>query len=189
MIAVAATERFKGGLRVTFVCGGRALSSYRALRDAVAGSVRALSVLPAELPGAIERLQNESREQRRQIKDLQGTLAGHEADGFANRAVDTAAGKVVALALTGWDAAGLKTIASRIVERPGYLVVLVGEPPTSPIVVARSAGVAADAGAMLKQLIQRHGGKGGGRPEMAQGGGLTSAAADVVQSALEILRS
>jgi len=189
IIAVAATERFKGGLRVTFVCGGRALGAYHSLRDTVAGSVRALSVLPAELPAAIERLQNESREQRRQIKDLQGTLAGHEADAFANRAVDTSAGKVVALALTGWDAAGLKTIASRIVERPGYVVVLVGEPPTSPIVVARSAGLGADGGAILKQLIQRHGGKGGGRPELAQGGGLTSPAADVVQSALEILRS
>ena len=41
IIAVAATERFRGGSSVTFLCGGRALAGYRSLRDAVAGSVRA----------------------------------------------------------------------------------------------------------------------------------------------------
>jgi len=35
LIAIAATERFRGGSRVTFLCGGRALAGYRALRDAV----------------------------------------------------------------------------------------------------------------------------------------------------------
>jgi alanyl-tRNA synthetase len=57
-----------------------------------------------------------------------------------------------------------------------------------PIVVARAADAAVDAGAVLKQLVQRHGGKGGGRPELAQGGGLTGAAADVLQSARDFIR-
>ena len=50
VIAVASWERFKGGQRLSFLCGGRALGGYRALRDAVAGAVRLLSVLPEELP-------------------------------------------------------------------------------------------------------------------------------------------
>jgi alanyl-tRNA synthetase len=189
VIVVAATERFRGGLRVTFLCGGRALAGYRSLRDAVAGSVRALSVLPGELPAAIERLQSEAKDQRRQLKDLQAALAAHEADALAMRAVDAGGANVVALALTGWDAAALKTIAARIAERPGHAAVLVGEPPAAPLVIARASDVTLDAGALLRQLVQRHGGKGGGRPELAQGGGLTAPAADVVQSALEILRS
>ncbi len=57
VIAVASWERFKGGQRLEFLCGGRALSGYRMLRDAMSASVRLLSVLPAELPTAIERLQ------------------------------------------------------------------------------------------------------------------------------------
>ena len=172
IIAVSATERFKGGVRVTFLCGGRALIGFRALRDTVAAGVRALSVLPAELPAAIERLQSEGREVRRQVKDLQGRLASHEGD-----------------ALAGWDAAALKTIASRIAERPGHVAVLVGDPPASPIVVARAADARVDAASLLRQLVQRHGGKGGGRPELAQGGGLTSPAADVLQSARDLLDS
>jgi len=187
LIAISATERFKGGLRVTFLCGGRALTGFRALRDTVAGSVRALSVLPGELPAAVERLLAEGKEQRRQLKDLQGRLASHEADALADAAAAAGAVMLVAAALPGWDAAALKTIASRIAERPGHVAVLVGDPPTLPIVVARAAGVAVDAGAILRQLVQRHGGKGGGRPELAQGGGLTSPAADVLQSAREML--
>src|SRR5690349_18633469 len=55
VIAVARWDRFKGGQRLEFVCGGRALRAYRSLRDSTAASVRLLSVLPDELPGSIER--------------------------------------------------------------------------------------------------------------------------------------
>jgi alanyl-tRNA synthetase len=187
LIAVAATERFRGGSRITFLCGGRALAGYRSLRDAVAGSVRALSVLPGELPLAIERLQADGKELRKQIKEFQSKLAVQEADALADAAVHAGGTRLVAASLAGWDAAGLKLVAARIVERPGYVAVLVGEPAPAAIVVARSAGLPHDAGALLRQLVDRHGGKGGGRPEMAQGGGITSAASDVVQSARDLI--
>ena len=183
VIAVSATEKFRGGSRVTFLCGGRALSGFRTLREAVAGSVRALSVLPAELPAAIERAQAESKDLRKQIKDLQVRAAVHEADALAAAAEEIAAGRLVAAALPGWDAAGLKTIAARVAERPGHIAVLLGGPAPAPLVVARAAGVALDAGAVLRALLERHGGKGGGRPELAQGGGVTAPAAEVLQSA------
>lgn len=187
IIAVAATERFRGGSRVTFLCGGRALAGYHALRDAVGGSVRALSVLPAELPAAIERLQAEGKESRRQIKDFQSKLAGQEADALADAAVTAGEIRLVAASLSGWDAAGLKVVAARIVERPGHVAVLIGDPAPSAIVVARSAGLPHDAGALLRQLVERHGGKGGGRPELAQGGGITASAPAVLESARELL--
>jgi alanyl-tRNA synthetase len=187
IIAVSATERFRGGLRVTFLCGGRALTGFRALRDVVAGSVRALSVLPAELPAAIERVQGESKELRGQVKDLRITLAGFEGDALARTATEVRGVKLVATELPNSDAQGLKVIAQRIVQQSGYVVILLGEMSTAPIIVARSADVSVDAGALLKQLVQRHGGKGGGRPELAQGGGLTSPMADVLQSARDLI--
>ncbi len=187
MIAVAATERFRGGSRITFLCGGRALTGYRSLRDAVAGSVRALSVLPADLPGAIERLQADGRELRKQTRDFQSKLAVQEADALADAAAMIRGLTVVAAALPGWDAAGLKAIASRIAERPGHLAILVSEPPPAAVVVARAADLAIDAAALLRQLVERHGGKGGGRPELAQGGGVTSPGQDVLQSARELI--
>ena len=188
IIAIAASERFRGGSRITFLCGGRALTGYRALRDAVAGSVRALSVLPSELPASIERLQAESKDLRKQIKDLQAKAAVHEADALADAAEPLGEGRLVAAALPGWDAAGLKTVAARIAERPGHVAVLVSTPAPGALVVARATGVALDAAAVLRALVERHGGKGGGRPELAQGGGVAASADAVLQSARELTR-
>ena len=52
------------------------------------------------------------------------------------------------------------------------MALLVGGPAPSAIVVARAPDVAIDCAAILKQLTATFGGKGGGRPELAQGGGL-----------------
>jgi alanyl-tRNA synthetase len=110
----------------------------------------------------------------------------HEADALADGADATAAGRLVAAVLPGWDATGLKSIAARIAERPGHIAVLLGAPSPAPLVVARAAGVAVDASAVLRALLERHGGKGGGRPELAQGGGVTAPADDVLRSAREL---
>jgi len=74
IIAVTGTEKVKGGLRVSFVCGRRALDQLRLLRDAVSGSLRALSVLPAELPDAIRRLQADGKALRKRAAELQVAL-------------------------------------------------------------------------------------------------------------------
>ena len=172
VIAVAGAERFKGATRLEFLCGGRALAGYHALRDSVAGSVRLLSVLPAELPSAIERAQAEARELRGQIKDLHGRLAGHEAATLIDRAEPAGSARAVVAALAGWDASGLKGIASTIAARPGHVAVLISTPTPAAVVVACAPDVTIDASATLKKLTAQFGGKGGGRPELAQGGGL-----------------
>ena len=75
-IVVTTAERFKGGSRLTFVCGGRALRAFRVYRDSVAGVVRSLSVLPHELPSAVDRLQAEFKQARKTINRMQGSLVG-----------------------------------------------------------------------------------------------------------------
>lgn len=168
IIAISGWERFKGGTRVGFVCGGRALRSHGRLRDLVDDGARLLSVMQDEVPGGIERLQAETKDARRRIKDLQSKLAGHEAD----RLAASASGGVVVAALDGWDQNGLKSIAAALVARPGLIAALLGAPAPLAIVLARSADRPIDCGAVLKQVIAKYGGKGGGRPELAQGGGL-----------------
>jgi alanyl-tRNA synthetase len=189
IILVSASERFRGGTRVEFLCGGRALDGYRALRASVTGSTRLLSVLPGELPAAIERVQTEARDLRRQVKDMQGRLATYEASSLADAAEPIGDVRVVVKALEDVDANGLKTIASAIVQRPGHAAMLISAPPPSSLVIARAPDVTSiDSAAVLKQLTARFGGKGGGRPEMAQGGGLTGNVADILDAARALLR-
>jgi len=211
VIAVASWERFKGGQRIEFLCGGRALIGYRTLRDAMTASGRLLSALPEELPGAIERMQADAREQRRSLVAMQGELARYRAEELAAGAervrlkpaatsdevrptadatsAEVASGfsrtcdaKLVLRALDA-DANGLKTLAASIAAKPGYLVVLVSTSTPALVVIARSADVTLSAQRLLAALIAQFGGRGGGRPEMAQGGGL-AASADAILAAV-----
>jgi alanyl-tRNA synthetase len=172
IIAVSGSERFKGGTRLEFLCGARALAGFHGLRDSMAASVRLLTVLPAEVPAAIERVQADAKELRRQLKDMQSRLAAYEAAALADRADQLGQVRLVAAALEGYDANGLKGLASVIAARPGHVALLLSAPPPSAVVIARAGDVSIDSNAILKQLTSTFGGKGGGRPEMAHGGGL-----------------
>ena len=182
VIAVASWERFKGGQRLEFLCGGRALNGYRALRDATTASVRLLSVLPEDLPAAIERMQGEAKEQKRSIVALQGELAGYHAEELAAGAEQVSTFRLVARAIDA-DANGLKALASAIASKPGYLVALVSTSTPALAVIARSADVSVSAQQLLASLMATFGGRVGGRPEMAQGGGL-AAPADTILAAI-----
>lgn len=185
-IAVLASERFRGGTRLTFVCGNRAVRMLRTYRDAVAGSVRALSVLPAELPAAVERSQAEAKDLRKTIKGLQEQLAAHEAARLVAAAPETGGVRVVVEVLDGWEAAGLKAIAAAATASGRVCIVLVS---ATSLVAARSPGVAVDASAVLRQLTERFGGRGGGRPDLAQGGGLTASPQEIASAARALLAS
>ena len=189
VIAIAVVERFKGGLRVEFLCGSRALRAYRALKSSIAGGVRLLSVLPDELPSAIEKLQVAGRTQQKSQEALHERLAVHEASALCASGERIGAATVVATAVTGWDASGLKKLASAMVARPGMIAVLMTSESPSLIVVSRSQDLSLDAGAVLRPLLDRFGGKGGGKGAMAQGGGLTGDVPEILSAAKEHVRS
>jgi alanyl-tRNA synthetase len=189
VIAVASWERFKGGQRLSFLCGGRALGGYRALRDAVSGAVRLLSVLPEELPGSIERMQADAKEQKKAILGLQADIARYRADELAASAepirltgATPEAVRLVAKVIDG-DANGLKALATAIVARPGYLVVLVSSSTPVLAVVARSGDIGLPAQRLLASLNAIFGGRGGGKADFAQGGGLGGSPESVLAAA------
>jgi alanyl-tRNA synthetase len=173
IIALRSWEKFRGGMRLEFVCGGRALREFGILRDSVAGSLRFLSVAPQELPSAIEGAQAENKDLRRAIRDLGERLAVHEAAAMVARARQVGTARVIVEVLDGWDQSGLKALASAASAQPGVVAALVSAAGPALVVIARAPDVALDASAALKALIQQFGGKGGGKPEMAQGGGLS----------------
>jgi alanyl-tRNA synthetase len=187
IIAIAGWERLRGGTRLEFRCGSRALRAHRLLRDTVAAGGRLLSTGFEELPAAIERLQDDGKELRRRIKDFEGRLAGYEADAIAAHAVEIRGFRVVAEAIPDADMNGIKTIAQSVVSRPGYIAVLLTATQPASVIVARASDVPVDAGRLLKQLTTHFGGKGGGRPELAQGGGLMARADEIVAAARQQL--
>jgi alanyl-tRNA synthetase len=184
LIAVLSWEKLRGGTRLEFACGGRALRSHRVLRDAVAGCIRQVSVAPEELPAAIERLQADSKDQRKTVKDLQDRLAGFEAAALAAAADDApGGGKLVVQAIEGRDQNGLKAMAAAICSAPGFQVALFSSASPYVAVLSRSKDRATDCAAALKSLLAAHGGRGGGKADLAQGGGMTGELSEILAAA------
>jgi alanyl-tRNA synthetase len=173
IIAVSATERFRGGSRLTFVCGGRALRAFRAQRDVIAGSIKHLSVAPLDLPPSIDRLQQDLKQSRKDIARLQQSLAVHEAVRLLGDATSIEGVRVVVQALEAWDAAGLRAIATSLTANDRVATALFSATQPAAVAVARSADVSLDANAVLRTLMATFGGRGGGKADLAQGAGLT----------------
>jgi alanyl-tRNA synthetase len=192
VIAAASWERFKGGQRIEFLCGRRALDRFRRLRDSVATGVRLLSVLPGELGPSIERLQADVRELKHTLSAARAELAGYRAADFVASAQTLETGRSGAvkavLRAVDADAAGLKSLAVAAVAHPGCIAVLTSVSRPALVVVARSADVQVAANRLLAALVARFGGRGGGKPELAQGGGLDGSADDILAAALAQLQ-
>ncbi len=186
-IQILSSERFRGGVRVEFVCGGRAMRAFRRFRDAVAGCIRGVSVLPEELPGAIERMQAENKDLRKAMRAQQEQLAKYEAIALAERAIQVGERYVLAESVEQSDAGILKALAGSIAARPGYDVALFSAQAPFLVVIARSPGGALGAGDVLRALVQRFGGKGGGRGDLAQGGGLNGDRKEILEEAKRLL--
>jgi alanyl-tRNA synthetase len=152
-------------------------------RDALATMQKHLSVAPVDMAGSIERMQEDSKALQRTIRGFQEKLAAHEAGALLAKG-----SPVIVEAIDGWDAQGLKGIAAAATAAdPRAVVALFTTTPPALVVIARGSSATVDANAVLKQLTAKFGGKGGGKPDLAQGGGLNAASAELVSAARALL--
>jgi len=188
VIVIPSWEKFRGGTRVEFLCGGRVMHRFREWRDALAAVTRHLSVPPSELAAGVERLQADAKGLQRTMRGLQEQLALHEARALVARGDRVGDRVVIAEALDGWDASGLKTLAtSATVAEPTAAVALFSRATPAIAVIARGAQNATDASGVLQALVSKFGGKGGGKADLAQGGGLNASADELVEEAKRLL--
>ena len=184
VIAIGGWEKLRGGSRVEFLCGNRAVQRFRAWRDSLSAMQKHLSVPPIEMAASIERMQEDAKACQRTLRGFQEKLAVHEASTLLAR------GAVIVEAIDGWDAQGIKAIASAAAAaNPDAVVVLFTASLPAQVVIARGSAAKVDAGAILKQLAAKFGGKGGGKPDLAQGGGLNASGADLISAARNLLNA
>ncbi len=190
VIAIGGSETFRGGSRVEFLCGGRALDRFRFWRDAFAEAQRHLSVAPDEMAAAIERMQAEAKARQKVLRGMQDKLATHEAQALVSKGTRLGDRRVIVEAIEGWDAQGLKAMAvAAAAIDPSAAIALFTATSPALIVIARGSAAGIDAGAVLKELVAKFGGKGGGKPDLAQGGGLVAETAELIETAHSILGS
>lgn len=186
LIKIVKLEKYKDGTRVEFCCGWRALHDLRLKNEMVNRLAADFSVGFLELDEAVTRLKAELKETRRALKAATDSLMQYEAgDLLASARLGENGVQVIRRAFDGRDPGELRSIASRLVESPGVLVLLGTSGEKSQLVLARSADLTQDMAVILKQALAALGdARGGGRPDFAQGGGVRADLA-AVEAALE----
>jgi alanyl-tRNA synthetase len=170
LIALRSVERAKGMTRVEFVCGARALADYRRSNRAAVETASLFSTGRDEGPQAVSRVLDENRRLRKRVKELAEVAAEVE----ARRLYEDASGdpRVVVRTFEGRDADELRQLARQVVQQgPAVALLASDDQGTARLVFARSGGLAFDCGALMREACAAIGGRGGGKPDLAQGGG------------------
>ena len=179
LIAVLGFERYKGGTRVEFVCGGRALRRLRRDHATLAELAGLLSAHPHDLPRLVGKVLEERAELNRETARLRVQLLDFEARGLVLAAPESGGRRVVAKNLGDRGIDEAKILAQRICQTDGAIAVLGVTRGSGQVVLARSAAAILDCGALIRETASTLGGKGGGRPELAQAGGIRPEAVDL----------
>jgi alanyl-tRNA synthetase len=183
MVKVLRTEKYKGGTRVEFVCGRRAVTAFRERADITNTLTSALTCALPDLPSQITRLQEDVRVKDKQVKAMQEQVIEYEARDLLAHAAPHGDARVIVAVYTDRDAGALRLMAARLTRETGVIALLGLAGDKSHVVCARSADLTQDMSALLKRALEPLGGKGGGQPALAQGGSGT-ASTEQVQAAL-----
>jgi len=168
-ISVREAERYKGGLRVEFLCGWRALHDARRARGVVRDLAGQFTVGEAELSDAVARLRDRAREGERALAEARLALVQHEAAAMLPAAPEAAgSATVIAVVFADRPMDELRALA-RAVTGQRAAVVIFATDPDRRVLVARSPSVAADAASILREALAGFNGRGGGRPDAAEG--------------------
>jgi alanyl-tRNA synthetase len=184
MIKVVKIEKRGDKTRVEFKCGTRALRDYRLKTDALTRITAALTVGTADAADAVIRLQDDYKTMGRALKAAATQLIEAEADKLILETSDVDGLRLIVRAYEGRDAGDLKLLASRLTMGEGVIALLGSAGDKSLLIFARSRDLAHDMNALLKTALAAFGGRSGGQPSMAQGGGVP-ASLDVIRAALD----
>jgi alanyl-tRNA synthetase len=173
MIAVRSWERAKGMARIEFVAGMRALNDYRRSNQSARKIAGLFSAGRDDAPVLAEKMFDENKELHRQVRALEEIAARVEAgDLIAEAEVYGDNLRLVSKVFTERTAESLKHLAQALIAHPGVVALLGStDKDAARVVFARSADAAGDMNALMREACALLDGKGGGRPDMAQGGG------------------
>jgi alanyl-tRNA synthetase len=169
-----------GVRRIEAVCGDVAVAlvqQQQTLLDAVTGTLKAQ---PQEVLSRVVQVMDNVKALEKELARLKSKLASSQGDDLLAQAADVAGAKVLAAVLEGADVATLRETLDKIKDKLKSAAVVLASVVDGK--VSLIAGVTPDltgkvkAGELVNFVAQQVGGKGGGRPDMAQAGGTDAAA-------------
>lgn len=164
-----------GVRRIEAVTGQGALDHIDAEEKRLRDAAHLLGGSPADITDKVRSVLERQKKLERELEAVKAKLASGATADLAGSAVDVDGIKVLAVRLEGFDAKALRDALDRLRQQLGdMVVVLAGAKDGKVSLVAGVNGAAAGrvkAGELLSHVAKQINGKGGGRPDMAQGGG------------------
>ena len=161
--------------RIEAVTGEGALAWVQATNARLLAAAAALKTGPDELPSRINQVQDQVKLLEKEVAALKSKLASGQGDELVSKAVDVNGIKVLAATMEGADATSLRETMDKLKDKLGTAAIVLASVVDGK--VSLIAGVTKDAtgkvkaGELVNFVAQQVGGKGGGRPDMAQAGG------------------
>jgi alanyl-tRNA synthetase len=173
IVAVRSWERAKGLVRIEFVAGGRALADYRKANKSVREIAALFSAGREDAPHLAAQMLEDNKELHRRVRMLEEAAAGDEAGRLFNETAPLTSGaRIIAKTFDGRDSDSLKKLAHALIANPQTIVLLGSrDNGTARLLFARSADAEGDMSSLMREACTIVDGRGGGKPEMAQGGG------------------
>ena len=187
---ITSDEAIASGVRrIRAITGLDAFERFREDERLIDRSLDVLKTQRDNLPNAIERLQEEVKRTRKEIEELKlkiATGAANGASGNEDESREISGVKVLAKVVDGLDANGQRQLSDTLLARLKSGVVVLGRKDEGKAsIIVRVSDDLKDrvrAGNVIKEIVPIIGGKGGGRPDMAEGGGPD---ADKLNDAIE----
>ncbi|MDN7602850.1 alanine--tRNA ligase [Burkholderia gladioli] len=165
--------------RVEAITGDNALRYVQELDARLNTAASMLKAQPAELTQRIGQVQDQVKSLEKELAALKSKLASSQGDELAQQAVDVKGVQVLAATLDGADSKTLRETVDKLKDKLKHAAVVLAAVEGGK--VSLIAGVTAEAskqvkaGELVNFVAQQVGGKGGGRPDMAQAGGTEPA--------------
>jgi len=172
---VAESSVSSGIRRIEAVAGAAAYESFKAEQALLHSAASAVKSSALELPARVEKLLERERELLKEVKKLKSQGGGAGAGDLLAGAVDAKGVKLVAAVVADASPDDLKALGDQLKDKLGSGVVLLGsavdDKVTLVAMVTKDLVAKVSAGKLVAELAPMVGGKGGGKPEMAQAGG------------------
>ena len=188
MLMVSESGIAAGVRRIEAVTGAEALALIDSADAKIQHASQLLKTNPADMTVKVQQMLDQQKALEKKLQQLQQKLASSVGSDLAAQATDVNGAKVLAAVLEGADPKSLRDTVDQLKQKVGSGVIILAAPSDEKIALV--AGVTDSlvehvrAGDIIKALSAAVGGKGGGRADFAQGGGVDHAGlADAIEQA------
>ncbi len=182
VIAVRSWERAKGLTRIQFMAGIRVLRDFRKANQTAVDVATLFSAGRDDSPALVAKLIDENKILARRVRELDQIACRVEAEDLLRLSEPAAVAggpRFITKSFQDRDADSLKHLALAIVAHPNVVALLVSrDSGTARLVFARSADASGNMNALMRAACEMIDGRGGGKPDLAQGGGKNADALD-----------